>query len=218
MSDKYASSSLQAIELFRNLVKAPLQVLLGGEVFSVEAEAQASSPVAQVLDKSASTDLAVRYQTTSAVFLAASRLLYSDDADCRRYPLSLTLRNSVNGSYESTELNKLKRAVDLLSCGVPVVVPRYLCFARLSQKDNPTQLFDVLAAETIPLIRHVFAPDQLGLPELRRRMESDKKKEVLLDDELKSLAGLRYSGDNTFLFLNRRYLDMHGLPYLYQQM
>lgn len=217
MNDKISTSSLQAIELFKSIVKPPLQVLLNGEVFSVEEESQASSPTAQALDMSASSDLVVRYQTTSAIFLAASRLLYNSEDDCKKYPLSLTLRNTVNGSYEITELNKLQRAVSILQSGVPVVVPRYLCFARIFPKEEPNTLYDLLAVETIPLIQHVFSSTHLNLPGLRRRMESEKKSEVMLDDNLKWLAGIRNSGGNTFLFIGKKYLDIHGLPYLYKQ-
>ncbi|NHF67279.1 hypothetical protein [Xanthomonas hortorum] len=217
MNDKISTSSLQAIELFKLIVKAPLQSLLNGEVFSVEEESQASSPTAQVLDMSASSDLVVRYQTTTAVFLAASRLLYNSEDDCNKYPLSLTLRNTVNGVYEVTELNKLQRAVSILESGVPVVVPRYLCFARVFPKEEPKKLYDLLAVETIPLVRHIFSSTHLNLPGLRRRMESEKKSEVMLDANLKSLAGIRSSGNNTFLFIGKKYLDVHGLPYLYKQ-
>ncbi|MRW82845.1 hypothetical protein GJ698_01910 [Pseudoduganella sp. FT26W] len=218
MNEKILHSSAQAIELFKTLVKAPLQTLLNGEVFSVEEEAQASSPVALILDTSASSDLVVQYHTTTAAFLAASRILYNDKDDCRTFQLSLTLRNTVNGSYELTELNKLERAVSLLMKGIPVIVPRYLCYARVFPKDKPTALFDLLAVETIPLIQHIFSSPHLNLSVLRRQMESKNNEgEVLLDPTLKSLAGIRKSKANTFLFLSKKYLDIHSLPYLYNR-
>ncbi|TWI70033.1 hypothetical protein IP91_01111 [Pseudoduganella lurida] len=217
MSDKVITSSLQAITLFRSIVKSPLQTLLNGEVFSVEDESQAASPVAQVLDLSASSDLVVKYQTSSAAFLAASRLLYNNESECRSFPLSLTLRNSVNGSYELTELNKLQHAVSILDSGIPVIVPRYLCYARAFPKQDPDTLYDLLAVETVPLIRHVFSATHLNLPMLRMQMESRKQDEVVLEPNLKSLAGIRTSGANTFLFLSKKYLDLHGLPYLYKK-
>lgn len=217
MNDKISASSLQAIELFKGIVKSSLQSLLNGEIFSVEEEAQASSPTAQALDMSASSDLVVRYQTSSAVFLAGSRLLYNSEDDCKKYPLSMTLRNSVNGSYEVTELNKLHRAVSILQSGIPVIVPRYLCYARVYPKEEPKSLHDLLAIETIPLIQHIFSSTHLNLPELRHRMESDKKEAVMLDSKLPSLAGIRTSGNNTFLFIGKKYLDINGLPYLYKK-
>ncbi len=216
MSKDYPASSLQAIELFQRLVKAPLQELLHGDVFSVEEEAQASAPIPQALDQSASSDLVVRYRTTSAIFFAASRIFFATEKD-KKFPLSLTLRNSVKGSYEKTELNKLHTAVTLFEAGIPVVVPRYLCFARVYPENEPTNLFDLLATETIPLIKHVFNPSQLNLSNMRRRMESEKAPEAILDANMKSLAGIRKKDDNTFLFMNKKYLDIYGLPYLYKQ-
>ena len=216
MSKNYPESSLQAIELFQTLVKLPLQELLGGDVFSVEEEAQASAPIPQALDQSASSDLVVRYRTSSAVFFAASRILHITEEN-KKFLLSLTLRNSVKSSYEKTELNKLHTAVMLFQLGIPVVVPRYLCFARVFPEDKPTTLFDLLATETIPLINHIFNPTQLNISDMRRKMESNKSSEMLLDEKMKSLAGIRKSGDNTFLFMSKKYLDIYGLPYLYKQ-
>lgn len=220
MNDKISTSSLQAIELFKSAVKPHLHELLNGEIFSVEEEAHAMSPTARALDMYASTDLAVRYQTTTAVFLAASRLLYSDEAKCS-FPFSLTLRNSVNGSYEVTELNKLQRAVSMFQAGTPVVLPRYLCYARIFPKEKPSTLYDLLAVETTPLIQHVFSPLQLNLPELRRQKENPKngneKDEVPWDKENKQLAGIRNSESNTFVYISKKWLDMHSIPYLYKK-
>lgn len=216
MTKSFAESSLKAIDIFKNLVRTPLQNLLGGEVFSVEDEAQAGSPVARVLDQSASSDVVLRYQTKSAVFLAASRIFYAEHQQCKKFALSLTLRNSIKQSFEKTELNKLRTAIDLFHSGIPVVVPRYLCFARVYSLEGISHLHDLLAVETIPLIDHVFDSTGMNLPALRRRMEVEKSKEILLEKNLKQLAGLRSTDEgNTFLFMNKPYLDMYCLPYLY---
>jgi len=169
------------------------------------------------LDQFASSDIIVRFQENGALYVAASRILYNEVSNCNLYPPSPTLRNSVNGSYENTELNKLYRAVQLFDQGSPVILPRYLCYARVYPKEAPTAVYDLLAIETIPLIKHVFSSSGLNLPELRRKQETEKEK-VLFDEKLPWAAGIQINSPNTFLFMGVRYLEQCGLPYLYKKL
>ena len=181
----------------------------------MEDEGQAGSPVAKAMDQSATSDLVVRFQQSDSLYTAASRISYHPKNELEKYRPSPTLRNSVGGFYDATEVNKLHRAVCYFEAGVPVIIPRYLCFARVFPKQEPTHVHDLLALETIPLLKHIFAPAGLNLPELRRRYEAVKKR-IVLDETLTKDVGIQPIEGNTFLFLGKRYLEQCGLPMLYQ--
>lgn len=232
----FETLSRQSITAFNTLVKEPLQNLLQGEIFSVETEADTGSAVAKMLDQSASSDLIVRYSHAGALYTAASRIRFLPRSGTNRKPFepSLTLRNTVKGSYEYTEINKLHRAVNLFRAGHPVVLPRYLCVARVFKDAHgaPVRLYDLLVLETVPFIEHCFAATALDLPKLRRDFElelkalkkeqkenSDRKGvEVSIEPRQRGLAGIREFEGNSFLFVNKTYLEQNGLPHLYQRL
>ncbi|MCC4602674.1 hypothetical protein HG421_13450 [Xanthomonas campestris pv. badrii] len=217
MNEDIIASSRLTVETFQRLVKYPLQELLGGEIYSVEDEAQSGSALAQTLDQSASSDLLVQYQASGSIFAAASRILFNDQDGCNRFDMSITLRNSVNRSIDRTELNKLRACAMQLRNGIPALIPRFLCYARVFPKKSPTTLFDLIALETLPLVDHVFNSNEFDLPRLRRQMEAENCEEVSFDPALRNLAGIRTKNANTFVYLSKRYLDQAGMPYMYRK-
>ncbi len=215
MNQQFATSSRSSIDIFASLVKSELQCMLGVNIYSIEDEAQAGSEVARTLDQSASSDLLIQYESDGSVFAAASRLIF-----CEKHILdmdmSITLRDSIGGDFSTTELNKLNSSLRNIRSGIPALLPRYLCYARVSPKKSPEKLHDILVIETIPLIDHVFSTSHFNLPGLRRKMLSEQAKEALLESSLKNLAGIRTAGNTTFVFLSRKYLDQNGIPYRYK--
>lgn len=219
MTDTFQTTSLLAIDTFLKLMKEPLQKILEGEVISVEKETHASSPTALLLDKSASSDLIIKYKTTSTLFFASSRIMYFKHLyGCKSFQFSITLRDSVKGLFDITELNKLHAAISMLDNGIPVIVPRYLCYGRVYPMEAPTTLYDILVVDTIPLIKHIFSSSQMNIAKLRLKKKTSGAKEIYISENMKSLAGIRTNGENgsTFLFISKDYIDMNGLPYLYQ--
>ncbi|SMG45767.1 hypothetical protein [Paraburkholderia susongensis] len=233
----FETLSRLSITAFHTLVKDPLQKLLQGEIFSVEAEADTGSAVAKVLDQAASSDLVVRYSHAGALYTAASRIRFlkpRTGAQKKPFEPSVTLRNTVKGSYECTEINKLHRAVKLFRAGHPVIVPRYLCAARVfkDRSGAPVRLYDLLVLETVPFIEHCFDAGALDLPKLRRDFELELKAltkeqkdnpdrkgtEVNVEPKQRDWAGIREFEGNSFLFVNKTYLEQNGLPHLYQLM
>ncbi|NML30958.1 hypothetical protein [Paraburkholderia antibiotica] len=231
----FETMSRLSITAFNALVKEPLQKLLQGEIFSVEAEANGGSAVAKVLDQSASSDLVVRYSQAGALYTAASRIRFlkpRTGTGKKPFEASVTLRNTVKGSYDFTEINKLYRAVKLFRSGHPVILPRYLCAARVFRDaaGEPERLYDLLVLETVPFIEHCFETNALDLPKLRRDFElklkalswkqkNDPKRkdiEVNLEPKQREWVGIREFDGNSFLFVNKTYLEQNGLPHLYQ--
>ncbi|WP_407352120.1 hypothetical protein [Luteimonas sp. R10] len=216
MTNQFETTSRSSIDAFNALVKSELQEILGVNIYSVESEALAGSDVAKTLDQSASSDLLIQYESDGSVFAAASRLSFCDphilDMD-----FSITLRDSIDGEFAKTELNKLFSSLRNIRSGVPALLPRYLCYARINKKTNPMSLHDILAIETAPLVDHIFSPAHFNLPHLRRKMQSEESKEILLEHGLKHLAGLRTSSKNTFVFVSKKYLDQNCIPYTHRR-
>ncbi|MCC4593300.1 hypothetical protein LL974_19400 [Xanthomonas campestris pv. cannae] len=204
-----------SIDTFTSLVKSELQSMLGVSIYSIEDEAQAGSEIAKALDQSASSDLLIRYESDGSLFAAASRLMFCDQ-HILKLDMSITLRDSVGGDFSVTELNKLHSSLRSIRNGIPALLPRYMCYARVTPRGIPEKLHDMLVIETIPLIDHVFSTSHFDLPGLRRRMLSEQNRETLLDPTLRHLAGIRTTGNRTFVFLSKQYLDQNGIPYRYR--
>jgi hypothetical protein len=223
MNDDYEKRSADAIMHFNLFVKEPLQKMLGGTIFSVENDAKNESDISKILDRSASSDLIVKFDKAGTIFTAASRILYANDEEqCEKNPISPTFRNSKNGSYENTELDKLNRAVTEFNEKKPVVLPRYLCYARVYPKPNPTNIHEILAIETIPVIEHIFDNSGINIHALRQQ-QSEKGTDIHFDESLRGRAGIRQTKQGTaktvtFLYISKSYLEEKNLPFLYESL
>lgn len=211
----FENNQSRALQAFKSSVKDELQALLSGEVYSVEEQASTTS-IAALLDQGATSDLLISLRSQGLLYTAASRIRFIKSTDELNFDFSIQLRNSYNGSCHNTELNKLHRLVSAYESGVPVILPRYLCFSRVEDIKGTFTLHDLVAVETIPLIKIVFAPHGLNLPNLRQRYDSraENSKSILIRDDKKNYGGIQSGTDNSFLFLNRRVLDDYAIPYL----
>lgn len=211
----FKENSERASEAFNQCVKSQLQSLLSGEIVSIEQQAP-NSTIAAILDQGATSDLLVILKTQGIIFTAANRIRFIKNGKELRYNFSIQLRNEFQGSSKNTELNKLRRLVMAFKTGTPVVLPRYLCFARVSKSNGTFVLHDLVAVETVPLIETVFSPSGIDLPNLRQRFGSRAKgiRHVHHNERRTYYAGIQDGTDNSFLFLHRQMLDDFAIPYL----
>ncbi|MFA6138969.1 MAG: hypothetical protein WC667_12920 [Sulfurimonas sp.] len=146
----------QTIILFEELVKEELEELLKVEVISIEGDVGRDSLVTSTLDLHASSDLIIKYKDDTSIYTASNRILKIADKYLH-LPISLTLRNSISGEYDKTEVNKLKTSHDKILHNIPVVMPKIICNSRLINVEGDYKLLDIIIVDTMPLIECIFS-------------------------------------------------------------
>lgn len=208
----------ESVKVFKKYVKDELEKLLQAKIISIEKERNSSSDVTKILDTKASSDLILKYCSDSCIYFAANRILNSSYSNIQKFSISITLRNSINGDCETTEINKLKNSYDNLIKNIPAIMPKNICVSRILELDSGIKvLYDIIVVETVPLIESLFSHKGLNLCSMREKFN---KKDVYFDKKNKSKAGLRANSDGktTFLYLNKDALDEFKVPYFYKKM
>jgi len=207
-----------SIESFNLYVKDELEQILNADILSVEENI--NSEISDILDQKGSSDLILKYEDDSCVYFASNRVLNLDIANISDYKINITLRNSINGKNEQTEIDKLKNSYDKIIKNIPVVMPKVMCLARVVQINSSNKmLLDIIVVETMPLLEFIFSHKGLNLPVLREKMKNKDKANVIhFDNKNKLHAGIRKNTDNktTFLYINTDMLDNFNIPYQYK--
>lgn len=229
---EFETSKKRALDAFNECVEKPLLALLGAErVLSIEGDASGST-VSALLDNNGTSDLLINLDSQGILFMAANRISFVAPKWTGTAPtISMTLRNKIRTGCDGTELNKLHRMVSSFSLGVPVVLPRYLCMALVDERNGRATLSELIAVETVPLVRSIFDPADVNLPRLRMQFDDclaasgkgwintteGNAPHVLLAPGRKAYAGIRAnrSGDSSFFFFSRDFLDDRAIPYRY---
>ncbi|WP_419768918.1 hypothetical protein [Arcobacter sp.] len=196
-------------EDFDKYVKIELEKILGQKtrIFSIEDD-DSSSEISKILDTKSGSDLLIEFSDEKCTYLAGNRIIYKDVTNFK-YDIQVTFRNSINGITTSTELDKLKTFYDCIINNIPVVMPRFLCYAKILEIDNKKILEEIIVLETIPTIEFIFSNSKLNICKLREQFKS--KVEVLHDTY--NLTGIRTKNDATFLFIHKKFLKEHNLIY-----
>ena len=213
----FKENQKRSLDAFGACVKDQLQTLLSGEIFSIEEQAPEST-IAALMDQEATSDLLISLKAHGLLYTAASRIRFIKKVEELNYEFSVQLRNEYKGSTQNTELNKLERLVRAHESGIPVILPRYLCFSRVREEEKDVfNLCDLVAVETVPLVKAVFSYHGINLPYLRQKFKSriDGAPTVNHPHNSPAYAGIRESDENSFLFLHRWMLDDFAIPYLY---
>lgn len=193
-----------------DLIKEPLSKIINGEIINLE-ESSSSCEAARILDSKSCIDLlCVRQEGVCGI---ASR-----SSSATKYPPSITLRNSILGSYANAEINKLSTAIKSASSGEPIIFPKYFFYARHQEENGVKELYDFVSLDTRELINFIFSPSGFNLAAHRQQYEKTKNA-VYVDPTHKSLGGIRFEKNHktTFVYLSLVYLEMSGIKYQYKK-
>jgi hypothetical protein len=224
----FAVNMRRAREAFSECVRQPLMKLLAAEeILSIEDDAP-NSTISALLDQAGTSDLLLNYRKEGLILSAASRISFVTNRwkAVEAPNFSMPLGNAKAGKTGGSELNRLYRAVQSFGQGIPVVLPRFLCMAQVDERGSKPVLLELLAVETIPLIRTLFDRSGVNVPALRDRFAialrnaqvkaSDDAMAacVHLNETRRDYAGIRANNrGDSFFFFTRDFLDDQALPY-----
>ena len=208
----------KSIEDFNKYVKDELEIILGHKtkILSIEDD-ESNSKISKILDTNSGSDLLIEFCDEKCTYLAGNRIIYKKEENFK-YDIQVTFRNSIDNITTNTELDKLKTFYDNIINNIPVVMPRFLCYAKILELSNKKILEEIIVLETVPTIEYIFSNSKLNLCALREKLK--RKKEIHID--YKKLTGIRTKDNVTFLFIHKELLKENNLifaeKYFYNNM
>lgn len=196
-------------EDFDKYVKIELENILGQKtrILSIEDD-NSGSEISKILDTKSGSDLLIEFSDEKCTYLAGNRIIYKKEENFK-YDIQVTFRNSINKKTSNTELDKLKNFYDNIINNIPVVMPRFLCYAKILEINNTKILEEIIVLETIPTIEFIYSNSKLNLCALREKFK--EKEEIYIDT--KKLTGIRKKNQSTFLFIHKELLKENNLIY-----
>jgi hypothetical protein len=216
----YQQNFDDTLSLFDRYVKKELETWQNVKVLSFEANRMQGNSFLSILDQKVGCDLGL--WNGEDLYFAANRI-YPIDPSRGYFPMSITLRNDTNGSYDLAEINKLKRLCDLNGKQLHHPMPSQMIFSRVVREPQP-YLLDMVIVDTVVLIDFLFDMRKFNLIALRERYRQYRQQGIEVNgvdfSTQKSFWGgiRRNTADgNTFVAISTMLLDEYNVPYRYRK-
>lgn len=233
MTDDVAKALERNASLFETHLKPLLLREWGGDIVSLEG--LASNPLAELFDKATSSDLILSYvKTKGPTVTVAIRMAFSkpEDGSLRSvkfsaWDLDFTFRCSYPDSSKKVgfdcELEKLLCAQTFNENQIQAVFPFLYVKARFAELPSGFRLYDYSVVETRCVLEILKSPTAFDWYGRKQRwvgagkpMDADR---TVHDEFNRTIAGIRFNSSDGkgFVFLTLKFLERHGVPYLYRR-
>lgn len=227
MTDNVAESIKRSGLIFEEHLKAHLCRDWGDELTSIESAA--SSPLAEVFDKGASSDVVLSYLKTQGPTLTfVTRMGFAKHepagtkTNFQMYEMDFTFRCSYldrKGSLRfDCELEKLLKSASYIQRGISVVMPFYYVKARILEVGpDKFMLYDYAVAETQRLLEIIRRKDGVNWKELKTRIGPEGSVNGQPLGRLDCGLNFNKKDQKGFVYLKLSCLEAFGIPYFYKR-
>ena len=205
------------LSLFNLYVKKELESWQKVNVLSFEGNRTGEKSFLSILDQRIGCDLGL--WDGEDLFFVANRVLSVDTSTGDRFPLSITLRDSVKGSYDQAEINKLKRLCDLNGKQLHHPMPNQMIFSRVVTDGPQPYLLDMVIIQTALLMEFLFDMRGFNLIALRERYRQQGRDHIDFCRRKPFWGGIRLnkSDGNTFVAISTSVLKEYNVPFQYKK-